>query len=82
MSYALDFAPEARDAWRELDVQLQETVLDELERLASVHLQAAPDFVHDITVDDGGAKHYLFFRLAASGTNLTVLNIGHHARPL
>jgi hypothetical protein len=82
MSYALDFAPEARDAWRELDVRLQEFVLDELDRLASAHPPAAADFVHDVAVDYGDAKHYLFFRLTAAGTNLTVLNIGHHARRL
>jgi hypothetical protein len=82
MSYALDFAPEAQRAWRDLDVQLQEVVLDELDRLAQTPRPSSSDFVHDLTVETASAKHYLFFRLTASGTNLTVLNIGHFARRL
>jgi mRNA-degrading endonuclease RelE of RelBE toxin-antitoxin system len=82
MSYALDFAPEARRAWRDLDVNLQELALDELDRLAQTCPSIAADLVHDVSVELQGAKHYLFFRLTASGTNLTVLNVGHYARPL
>ena len=81
MSYALEFAPEAREAWRRLDVALQELVLDELDRLAGMTGITADDRVHDLVVDSAEATHYLFLRLTVAGANLVVTNIGHFARP-
>jgi hypothetical protein len=78
MSYALEFAPEAREAWRRLDVALQELVLD---RLAGMTGITADDRVHDLVVDSAEATHYLFLRLTVAGANLVVTNIGHFARP-
>jgi hypothetical protein len=34
MSYALAWEPEARNAWRGLDVQIQEQILDRLDTIA------------------------------------------------
>lgn len=35
MSFALDFAPDAKSQWRDLEIEVQEVVLDEMERLAA-----------------------------------------------
>lgn len=35
MSFVPAFAPDAQSQWRDLDIQLQELVLDEMETLAS-----------------------------------------------
>jgi hypothetical protein len=83
MSYVPGFAPDAKADWRELDTELQERVLDEMERLA-VDPPSAPGavFLTDFVLDSGNARHYVWMRYVldrAAGT-LTVTGIAHHLR--
>lgn len=86
MSYALEFAPDARSQWRELDLGLQELVLDELDALTA-HPPAKPSGVvllHDLAHDVPGLRHYVFLRfmLAHATEVLTVIGVVHYARPM
>ena len=86
MSYALEFAPDARSEWGELEVGLQELVLDELDALAA-RPPAKPSgavLLHDLTHDAPGVRHYVFLRyiLAHSTQVLTVIGVVHYARPV
>lgn len=48
MSYVPEFAPDAQSQWRELEVELQEVVLDELEiLLANPPPPPKDSFYHD-----------------------------------
>ena len=61
MSYALDFAPEARVAWRGLVVAIQEAVLDELDRLADHPLDVPRGVaVRDIVLDVSNTRRCVF----------------------
>lgn len=85
MSYALDFAPEAREAWRTLEVSLQEAVLDELDRLADRPLELPRGAsVRDVIRDIGGSRHYVFLQVHPDHARQTlhVYVVGHYARPV
>ena len=85
MSYALDFAPEARAAWLTLDVTLQEAVLDEIDRLADSPFSLPRGAsVRDVVRDTAGTRHYVFIQLATdhAGQTVHVYSIGHFARPV
>ena len=86
MSYALEFAPDARSEWQELDFGLQELVLDELDA-QTAHPPAKPSGVvllHDLVHDAPGVRHYVFLRcILDHGTEaLTVIGVVHYARPM
>ena len=84
MSYALEFAPEARAAWRGLDVALQEAVLDELDQLADRPLSLPRGAsVRDIVRDSAGTRHYVFVQVFPNHLRQTlhVYSIGSYARP-
>jgi hypothetical protein len=84
VSYALAFAPEARVAWAQLDVWLQELVLDELDRLAFeppqlTRLTRLPGFVREVVQERGESKHYVFLVLDRNDVTreLTVQQMGY-----
>lgn len=85
MSYALEIAPDASSQWRELPVDLQEFVLDKLDRLAQTlaDVPAGP-FVHDAVHRSSDTVEYLFIRLIASPRtrSLTVLGVARYSRQL
>jgi hypothetical protein len=66
MSFSLEFAPDTELQWRELDLELQELILDEMENLAANPPSASKyyayrDFVHDA----GGMRHDVFLDQSA-----------------
>jgi hypothetical protein len=83
MNYVPGFAPDGKADWLELEPDLQELVLDEMDRLA---LDPPPppatlfltDFVHEAV----GVKHYVWLRFVVDRTALTITVIGivHYAR--
>ena len=83
MSYALDVSPDAQTVWRALDVEVQEGVLDELDRLAAApfDLPRGPA-VRDLVVRVGPVRHYVFIQLSVNHARgvLSVYRIGHVAR--
>jgi hypothetical protein len=83
MTYALAFAPEARVAWRALPVELQEVVLDELDRLAADPLSLPRGAtVRDIIHQSAGTRHYVFLQVSVSHARQTLdlYTAGYHAR--
>jgi mRNA-degrading endonuclease RelE of RelBE toxin-antitoxin system len=84
MSYALDVAPDAQSQWRELDVELQEVVLDELDLLANNPPADRTALVLDVVRDFQGARHYDFIQVLLNRRVRVISMIGasHHARPL
>jgi hypothetical protein len=83
MSYALAFTADARYDFALLPIPLQELVLDELDRVASLPAPAGT-FVCDIAADTTGVRDYVFIHLALDRPNhaLLILGIHHHARRL
>jgi len=81
MSFELEIAPDARSQWRELEVELQELVLDELDRRAAEVLPPGPVLV-DFTHQRAGVKHYVFLSMLVGRGVLTVLGVSHFARPI
>jgi hypothetical protein len=85
MSYVPGFAPDGQADWRELDVDLQERVLDEVDRIAaSPPSSPAASLLTDIVVERSGAKHYVWIRYVVNHTamSVTVIGITHYVRPL
>jgi len=85
MSYALAFTADARYDLGELDFNLQELVLDELDRVAaSQTLTTGNTFVRDIVHELPGIRHYLFLHLAVDlpRSTLVILGIHHHGRQI
>ena len=83
MSYALEIAPDASSQWQELPVDLQEFVLDELDRVAESLTDApAAPFVHDAVYRSPQTMEYVFMRLIANPRTrlLTVLGIARYSR--
>ena len=85
MSFAPAFAPDAESEWRALDFELQELVLDEVDRLAG-NPPPTPrgTILHDLVHDEAGVRHYVFLRLVVdrSGGTITVIGVVHYARPI
>jgi hypothetical protein len=87
VSYALAFSSGARSAFGRLDVELQEDVLDQLDRAAAAadllpHRQLALSHVLDLQRDRADGTDYVFLTLRydPERRTLTVLRLGHHAR--
>ena len=78
------FAPDAKSQWLELDVELQEILLDEMEKLAA-HPPAGSQSTHagDFLIARGSERHYVFFQfvLDARGKRLIVTGVHHHVAP-
>ena len=83
MSFVPDFAPDAKSQWRELAVELQELVLDEMEKLAQNPPPPPTSVVyHDLFHERDGTKHNIFLRLTVDHRRerLTVIGIVHIER--
>lgn len=85
MGYSLHFAPDALVDWQELRLDLQESLLDDLDREAKIPPQpptqtATRDYLH--TDNDNQEDHYFFVRIVLDHQNnaLTVIGIKHHPR--
>ena len=85
MSYAPGFAPDGHADWRELELELQERVLDEVDRIAAnPPPPPATIFLDDFVCETPDARHYVWIRYVvnrAAGT-VTVIGITHYARRL
>lgn len=89
MSYALAFSSAAREAFKRLDAELQEDVLDELDRLAAAadalpHRPLPLSALHDLRRDTADRADYLFLSLQYDPPQrtLTVRRLGHYRRQL
>lgn len=89
MGYALAFSSGARLAFSQLDVELQEDVLDELDRLAAAadalpHRPLPLSALHDLRRDAPGRADYVFLTLEYDPARRTLIvqRLGHHSRPL
>lgn len=85
MSYVPGFAPDAKADWRELDTQLQELVLDEMERLAAnPPTTSRTMFLTDFVCEIANAKHYIWIRYVVDrkANRLIVTGISHYAQPI
>lgn len=89
MSYKIGFTSDAKSAWRQLDIVVQEAVLDTVDQLASNlrllrRWRASLDFVYDFTCDSGDVRHYIFLtvRLNHSTQEMIVRELGHSHRKL
>ena len=83
MSYVPGFAPDGMVDWRELDTELQEWVLDEMDRLAAnPPPPPATRFLTDIVHETSNVKHYVWIRYVVNrvARTLTVTGITHYAR--
>ncbi len=87
MSYGIAFSNASLDAFRRLDAQLQEEVLDELDRLARAadalpNRSLAATHLHDLTRERGGTVHYVFLTLAYDPQRhiLDVQRLGYYGR--
>ena len=88
MSYAPVFVPEARAAWAQLDVWLQELVLDEVERVAADphrmrQLSNLPGFTREVVEQQAGTTHYVFLVVDVDhvARQLIIQQVGHVQRP-
>lgn len=87
MSYRIGFTSDAKSAWRQLDVAVQEAVLDTVDQLASNlrllrRCRAFFDFVYDFTCDSRKLRHYIFLtiRLNHSTQEMIVAQLGQSQR--
>ena len=82
MSLTPAFAPDAFSQWRALDIEFQEAVLDEVERLCLSPPEAS-EHVSDVVIDRGAVRHFLFVHVVtdASRRILTTVGVGYCVRP-
>ena len=82
MSFVPGFAPDALAQWRALEFELQELVLDEVERLALNPPADASEQIIDLVHQTPTVRHYLFVHLLIdrSHRRVIVVGVGHHAR--
>jgi hypothetical protein len=84
MSFVPGFAPDAQSQWRELDTELQELVLDEMERLvANPPRSSAPVVYSDLFHATKQARHYIFLRSTVDHLRrkVTIIGIVHVEKP-
>jgi hypothetical protein len=88
MSYVLAFTPEAHLGFRQLDPNLQEDVLDELDRLAADPSLLPPRRVNDIVYfdvvrDRAKIRHFVFVTIGVSHARqlLEIVRIGAFQKP-
>jgi hypothetical protein len=81
MSFVPGFAPDALSQWRALDFELQELVLDELERLA-INPPHTTEQVIDVVRDAADVRHYIFLHVLVDHQRerVVAVGVGHHAR--
>lgn len=84
MSYGLDFAPDAESQWRDLPPEVQESVLDELDRLAdNPPPPPTAEVVRDFVYAAGGTDHYVFLRCVIDRRrrNIVLTGVVTYTRP-
>lgn len=83
MSFIPGFAPDAISQWIALDFELQELVLDEIDRLAATPPDG-PEHFADLVHMGVELRHYLFIHLIVdvSRRRIVVVGVGHHQRPV
>jgi hypothetical protein len=80
MSYALDVAPDAQAAFRTLDLEVQEAVLDVLDNLAREGPKLKPvKQGHLVLVSTPGGRTYVWLRLAVVHRRRTLTLATLHA---
>lgn len=81
MSFTPGFAPDAKSQWQSLDFDLQQFVLDEIERVAS-NPPPNGEYVLDPVREEGDIRQYVFVRVIVDGGRgtVTVVGIGTIAR--
>ena len=80
MSLTPAFAPDAKSQWRELDIELQELVLDELENVARHPPKTQGEVRRDAFRESSNQKHYLFIRFVVDRSTVTLVGIHHLIR--
>lgn len=82
MSFTPEFTADAQSQWQALDFDLQELVLDELERVLAKPPRA-PSFIADFVSERAGMRRYVFLELEVDHRRRTVrlISVGLHARP-
>ena len=82
MSLTPAFAPDAFSQWRALDIEFQEVVLDEVERLCLSPPETV-EHVSDVVIDRGAARHFLFVHVITDAPRrvLTTVGVGYCVRP-
>ncbi len=85
MSFKLNFALDAQADWRQLEFDLQEALLDELERLADdpdLRSKINEDqYEFEIVIDQLLHCFYLTILLNAANQSLSILSVGHFSIP-
>ena len=84
MSYALDVANEVVAKWRSLEIQLQELVWDELERVANNPPRDGGKHIYDVVHEAEGIRHYVFIEATVNHRSriVVVTTVGYFARPI
>ena len=82
MSYSVKYTDKVKHVLRQLDIELQEVVLDEVDRLALaadvLPVRSLPvSQMRDLYRERGGRAHYLFFN-----REVVVVRVGHFSRDL
>jgi len=83
MSFAPGFAPDGQADWRALETELQEQVLDAMDRIAAnPPPPPATVFLGDFVWEASDAKHYVWIRYIVNRTaqTITVIGITDYAR--
>ena len=79
MSFTPGFAPDAQSQWQDLDFELQELVLDEMDKVAANPAPAIRGVLqHDFVHERAGIRHYIFLRLTVDRSRRTIKVIGIH----
>ena len=75
MSYVPGFAPDARSQWRALPSELQEIVLDELDRLAE-DPPTDEEAIASATIESAGRREHVFVRALIDHQRHRVVALG------
>ena len=81
MSFTPSFAPDAKAQWGAMDFEIQELVLDEMDRL-SLTPPGPGEHISDLVFEKNGQRHYIFVRVRVDHryATVTIIGVGHFAR--
>ena len=80
MSYVPGFAPDCRIDWRAMNLELQELVLDEMERLAA-NPPSTDSILIDFVHESAGVRHYVWLRVVIDHARSRIHVVGLHHYP-